>query len=150
MLLKSDRVRVKDALADGTSLSVRLSESSGLREASNLVHESQVGALRVGLLSSQSLHGCEVTVQATVSIDNHPSLRIGVIRDRGSRQLLQQLHLLRLRQLTSSSAADICASIHRAMRRLPRLRIPSTVARSSRGSIGHRRALRILTADSGS
>lgn len=57
MLLESDRIRVEDTLADGTSLSVRLSESSGLREASNLVHKSQIGVLRAGLLSSQSLHG---------------------------------------------------------------------------------------------
>lgn len=150
MLLESDRVRVEDTLADGTSLSVRLSESSGLREASDLIHKSQVGALRVGLLSSQALHGCEVTVQATVSISDHPCLRVGIICDRRSWQLLQQLHLLRLRQLRPSIAGDICASIHGAMRCLARLCIQSTVARSGRGSIRHRRALRILTDDCGS
>lgn len=77
---------------------MRLSVSSGLREASDLIHKSQVRALRAGLLSGQSLHGCKVTVQATVSIDNHSCL-VGVVRYGRSRQLLQELHLLRLRQL---------------------------------------------------
>lgn len=55
MLLKGHRVRVEDALADGTGLSVRLRVSGSLREATDLVHESRVGLLRVGLLSSQVL-----------------------------------------------------------------------------------------------
>ena len=98
MLLQSDRIRVQDTLADGTSLRVRLSVSSGLREASDLIHEGQISALGAGLLSGQSLHGCKVSVQATVSISDHSGLLISIVSDRRRRHLLQQLHLLRLRE----------------------------------------------------
>lgn len=75
---------------------MRLSVSSSLREASNLIHESKVRALGTGLLCGQSLHGCEIAVQATVSVHNHT--RLGRVISYGwCRQLLQKLHLLRLR-----------------------------------------------------
>jgi hypothetical protein len=149
VLLQGHRVCVEDALADSTSLGVRLSVSSSLREASDLIHESEVRALGASLLCGQSLHGCEVTVQATVSIDNHARLGRVVLHSR-CRQLLQELHLLRLRQLRPARGSDCGASIRSALCCLARLRIQSTVAGCGRGCIRDRRTLRFRADDSSS